>query len=114
VTLGVDAVRQAGAQEPTDRDAGARQTLDGQEHRLDRHHVVGVAVDQHDGRLRARLRRQLRGPDQGAGEAEHGGRGPGAARGGIECQHRALREADQRQAALVEPVAVQQHCDELV
>ena len=83
------------------------------EQRLDRDHVVGVAVDQHDRRPAPDLGRAALGAPISAPEKPRiaaigrGRRGPT-----MERHHRALREPDQGQAGIVEAVARQLRVDE--
>ena len=69
-----------------------------------RQHLVAVAMRQQHRRPRLDLVPEHVRPRQHAGEADDAGERLGAAQADMQRHHRALREADQRRLALVEPV----------
>ena len=100
----VDAVADALGDVQADLHAVLAQHLGGALGQDMRQHLVAVAVRQQHRRPRLDLVLQHIRPGQHAGEADDAGEWLGAAQADMQRHHRALREADQRGLALVEPV----------
>src|SRR5579883_3552463 len=78
---------------------------------LDGNNVVGLAVNEEDRRLCPEAGGDILRRNEAARIAEDAGAGPLAAQGDVKCCHRALREAGERELAVVEPARCEGRVD---
>ncbi len=105
--VGRDAVADAGAGVPLHGHVVRGQAGDGVLQAGVGHHGVGIAMGQQHGRAADDLGGKALLVDQHAGVTDHPGHGLGPAQGDMNRHHRALAEADQGEAAVVQAQALQ-------
>ena len=103
--VGCDAVADAGAGVPLGGHIEAGQDADGMLHAGKGHHGIGIAMGEQDGRAAAEFGGGVFLVDHHAGKSDDARHRPGTAQGDIDRHHRALAEADQGEAAVVEAQA---------